>query len=59
MYYRKRDDKVAKHIAQECGCAMTFECVGDRVHEDDIDEVIKLLGVLPSTAFDYFFVWEQ
>lgn len=54
-WYRKRDDVNAHYTARECGVMDRFQRVGKMIHEDDLPEVARVLGLTMPVVKDFLF----
>lgn len=52
-WYRKRTDPEAIYIATQCGIDL-YHCIGDFIHEDDIGDIRRMLGLRKDTFNELF-----
>jgi len=39
LWYKKRTDATALYVARECGIDLEFDCIGDIIHQDDLNQL--------------------
>ncbi len=55
MWFRKRDDVMARYLAIQCGIEKEFGMVGSVIHKDDLEKLrVDLFRVSASTMDQLF-----
>ena len=55
MWFKKRKDREALYVAQQCGILKEFTVVGDILHEDDLEDLRVHLFKIPKYTIGCLF----